>query len=103
MLLGDDLGVSSLQGRDDVVVFFGTSGGLGSSLNLLRLLYEYELSVRLNSAPIDCCFDDVVINRFMYTDDLVVFVPSSRRLQILFDLCLTFGEDNYILFNRSKS
>jgi len=31
MLLGDNLGVCSLEGGDNLSVFFGTSGGMGSS------------------------------------------------------------------------
>jgi hypothetical protein len=30
MLIDDDLGVYSLQGGDDLLAFFGTSGGLGN-------------------------------------------------------------------------
>ena len=65
--------------------------------------YMNELSVRLNYAPIGCCFAGIVINHIMYADDLVVFAPSVKGLQTLLNLCLTFGKVNDILFNRSKS
>jgi len=65
--------------------------------------YMNELSVRLNSAPIGCCFAGAVINHLTYADDLVVFAPSAKGLQTLLNLCLTFGKVNDILFNRSKS
>ena len=55
-----------------------------------------ELSVRLNSASIGCCFAGTVINRLM-------FAPSAKGLQTLLNLCLTFGKVNDILFNGSKS
>jgi len=46
--------------------------------------YMNELSVRLISAPIGCCFAGIVINHLMYADDLVVFA----RLLRVFKHCL---------------
>ena len=87
-------------------VGFTVSNGVRQGGVLSPLLFNFymnELSVTLNSAPIGCCFADVVINHLMYADDLVVFAPSAKGLQTLLDLCVKFGEDNDILFNRSKS
>ena len=63
-------------------------------------LYMNDLSVRLNSAPIGCCFAGIVLNHLMYADDLVV---CAKGLQTLLNLFLTVGQVNEILFNRSKS
>ena len=62
-----------------------------------------ELSVRLISAPIGCCFAGIVINHLMYADDLAVFALSAKGPQTLLNLFLTFGKVNDILFNGSKS
>ena len=49
------------------------------------------------------CVGNVIINRLMYADDLIILAPSVAGLSKLLRICKSFGESNDIIFNQKKS
>jgi hypothetical protein len=49
-------------------------------------LYMDELSAILDKADIGCVIGNQKINHLLYADDIVLFSPSVRGLQGLFDI-----------------
>ena len=66
-------------------------------------IYVDDLSIILNSFKIGCSVSDLIINHFMYADDIVLISPSSAGLKRLIDTCQQYGIQNDIKFNSQKS
>ena len=86
--------------------FFTVTNGVrqGGILSpCLFTLYVDDLSHKLNNAKVGCHINNVCINHLFYADDLCLMAPSPVGLQLLIDICASYGFENDILFNRSKS
>ena len=70
---------------------------------LLFNVYINELSVLLNLTYAGCCLGRSIINHLLYADDIVLFAPSAKGLQILLDVCSNFAVEHDIIFNNTKS
>ena len=66
-------------------------------------VYMDNLSCKLNSLNIGCCFNTVIINHLMYADDLVLVAPSVKGLQTMLDITYDYGNTHCIKFNKLKS
>jgi len=69
---------------------------------LLFNIYINELSVLLNMTPVGCCLGRCIINHLLYADDIVMFAPSAKGLQKLFDVCSHFAVEHGIIFNNTE-
>ena len=86
--------------------FFTVTNGVrqGGILSpFLFTLYVDDLSHKLNNAKVGCHINNVCINHLFYADDLCIMAPSPVGLQLLIDIGASYGFENDILFNRSKS
>ena len=84
---------------------FSVSNGVrqGSVLSpYLFCVYVDEISTRLNKVKVGCMISNLLINHLFYADDLCIFSPSSRGLQLLLNVCFSCGNDIDVLFNESK-
>ncbi len=62
-----------------------------------------ELSECLNVCKTGCMIGNILVNRIMYADYLVVFSPSSAGFQQLLNVCSDYGHEHYILYNPDNS
>ena len=84
---------------------FSVTNGVrqGSVLSpYLFCVYVDRISSCLNVKKIGCKVKDVIINHLFYADDLCIFSPSSKGLQILLDICHKCASELDIMFNKSK-
>ena len=84
---------------------FYVSNGVrqGSVLSpYLFCVYVDAISIRLNDLKIGCKLKDMIINHLFYADDLCLFCPSSRGLQVLLNVCFICAQELDIVFNKSK-
>ena len=70
---------------------------------LLVNVYVDNLSLQLHRYPICCSVGGTVVNHMLYADNIVLFAPSAKGLQKLFDLSHTYGCNHDIEFHPSKS
>ena len=42
----------------------------------------------------------LIYNHLVYADDTVLLAPSPKALQMLIDICVAFGIENDIVYNR---
>lgn len=85
---------------------FGVSNGVrqGGLLSpALFNLYMDELSVQLNMRKTGCVVGKMLINHFMYADDLAILSPSSAGFQQLLNVCSDYGSQYDVNFNPKKS
>ena len=61
-----------------------------------------NLSIQLHRHRIGCSVGGTVVNHMLYADDIILFAPSAKGLQKLFDLSHTNGCNQDIKFNLSK-
>ena len=66
-------------------------------------LYMDGLSLQLGGCKTGCMFGDIIINHFMYADDLTILSPSSSGFQQLLNICTNYGFDFDINYNAKKS
>jgi len=66
-------------------------------------VYLDDLSNELNNIKEGCYIGEVLLNRWMFADDICVFCPSVRRLQGILDVCQAYTESNGIIFNCNKT
>ena len=76
-------------------------GGILSQL--LFNVYRDDLSVQIHTKPIGRSLGTKVVNHLIYVDDLLLFTPSGKGLQTLFDCCYIYGCEYDVQFNASKS
>ena len=76
-------------------------GGILSPL--LFNIYMDNLFKSFNACRTGCMVGDCLINRLMYTDDLVIFSPCTAGLQQLLSLCTQYGMEYDITYNAKKS
>ena len=84
---------------------FSVSNGVrqGSVLSpYLFCVYVDKISRKLKEVNIGCKVKDMIINHLFYADDLCLFCPGSRGLQVLLDLCVNCANELDIIFNKSK-
>ena len=70
--------------------------------HLLFNVYIDELSVLFNLTYAGCCLGRSIINHLLYADDIVLFAPSAKGLQLLLDVCSNHAVE-HIIFNNAKS
>ena len=69
--------------------FFPVGNGVkqGGKLSpLLFNVYMNDLSVQLHTKPIGCSLGTTVVNRLIYADDLLLFAPSGKDVNTMFNL-----------------
>ena len=77
-------------------------GGILSPL--LFNIYMDDLSLQLHRQSIGCSVGGTVVNHMLYADDIVLlFAPSAKGLQKLLDISHTYGCNDDIEYNPSKS
>ena len=85
---------------------FNPSCGLrqGSTLSpLLFNVYLDYLSTKLNLVKAGCVVGNFIFNHICYADDMVLFAPSYKGLQMLVNICQSVGLALNIIFNERKS
>ena len=45
----------------------------------------------------------MIVNHFLFADDIVIFAPSAKGLQELLDVCSNFADTHSVVFNVFKS
>ena len=68
----------------------------------LFCIYVDKISEKLNRTKVGCKINDMLINHLFYADDLCLFSPSSKGLQVLLNICYDCANELNILFNISK-
>ena len=58
---------------------------------------------KLNEIHSGYCLNGNIINNLCYADDIALFSPSLRGLQLLISCCEEFANHNHITFNIDKS
>ena len=58
---------------------------------------------KLNEIHSGYCLNGNIINILCYADDIALFSPSLRGLQLLISCCEGFANHNHITFNIDKS
>ena len=66
-------------------------------------LYMDDLFRKLNSVQSVCFVCSSLLNHLMFADDLCVFSPSVKGLQILVNVCKEYAVNNCIIFNNDKT
>ena len=66
-------------------------------------IYMDELSRNLNLSNVGCKIRSVRINHLAYADDFCLIANSVMALQILLNICNTFGCDYDVVFNENKT
>ena len=62
-----------------------------------------ELSNELSKNNIGCSIGTKLINHVIYADDIVVFSPSLKGLQVLMDICNNYMTTNFLKLNTKKT
>ena len=68
----------------------------------LFAVYIDDLSVQLQSVIVGCRLI-IIINHFLFADDVIIFFPSANGLQELLDVCTSFAQSHNVVFNTTKS
>jgi len=69
----------------------------------LFALYIDQLSIHLQAVNVGCRLGNLIVNHFLFADDIDIFAPSAKRLQELLDVCSNFADTHRVVFNVSKS
>jgi hypothetical protein len=65
--------------------------------------YMDDLSRHLGTCQTGCMVGEMLINHFLYADDLVILSPSSSGFQQLLNICSDYGVEFDIEYNAKKS
>ena len=76
-------------------------GGILSPL--LFNIYTNPMIVKLNKIKSGYCLNGNIINNLCYADDIALFSPSLKGLQLLINCCEEFASHNFITYNIDKS
>ena len=68
----------------------------------LFCLYINKISIELNNLKIGCKLGSVLINHLFYADDICLFSPSRKGLQLMLNVCYNYGLELDITFNKTK-
>ena len=69
----------------------------------LFAVYLDDLSNELNNIKAGCYIGEVLLNHFMFADDICVFCPSVCWLKRILDVCQAYAESHGIIFNCNKT
>ena len=69
---------------------------------MLFNLYTNTMIKKLNEIRSGYCLNGNIINNLCYADDIALFSPSLRCLQLLISCCEEFANHNHITFNIDK-
>jgi len=69
----------------------------------LFALYTDQLSIHLQAVNVGFRLGNLIVNHFLFADDIVIFAPSAKGLQELLDVCSNFADTHRVVFNVSKS
>jgi len=70
---------------------------------LFVVYLEDFLYNELNNNKAECYIGDVLLNHFMFADDICVYCLSVRWLQRLLDVFQAYAESHRIIFNCNKT
>jgi len=62
-----------------------------------------DLSNEPNNIKARCYIGEVLLNHLMFADDICVFCPTERWLQMILDVCQAYAESHWIIFNCNKT
>lgn len=65
--------------------------------------YMDDLSRQLGACKTGCMVGDMLINHFLYADDVTILYPSSSGFQQLLNICTDYGVEFDIKYNAKKS
>ena len=86
--------------------YFSISNGIGQGGILSPILYTIyadELLIRLNRAGIGCHVGHMFAGALCYADDMVLFCPSIKGLQMMITICSDFGVEYDVKYNDKKT
>ena len=66
-------------------------------------VYINELRIRLNSQFFGCHINSICYNHLIYADPTVLLAPLPKALQMLIDICVAFGIENYIVYKEERT
>jgi hypothetical protein len=66
-------------------------------------IYVNELIIKLEESGLGCYLHGVYAGCILYADDILLLSGSLIKLQLMLDLCYSFGYDNDLTFNAKKS
>ena len=66
-------------------------------------VYMDDLSQSLNCCKTGCWSGEIMINHFMYADNLVLLSPSATGLRELLLACEKYSKEHAIIYNSKKS
>jgi len=69
----------------------------------LFAVYLADLFLEINNIQADCYMVEILLNDLMFAEDIYVFWPNVRGLQIILDVCQAYAESHEIIFNCSKT
>ena len=61
-----------------------------------------DLSYKLNNVNAGCIIGSSLINRLMYSGDVVLMTPSSMIVSMLLSVCSEYGVEHDIKYNNTK-
>ena len=69
----------------------------------LSLVYTHSLNVKLSASGVGCTFNSKNFNHLVYADDTVLLAPSSKALQSLINICVSFANNHGLVYNEQKT
>ena len=96
----------SIKWGNSLSKWFSVTNGVrqgGIMSPLLYNVYIDDLNNELNKCSVGCTISGVRINNLSYADDMTLLAPSLTGLQLLVNICESYGIKHDILFNPKKS
>ena len=66
-------------------------------------VYIDQISIRLNKIKVGCMQNNMLVNHLIYADDMCLFSPSAKGLQMLINECYEEAHILDINYNVSKT
>ena len=57
-------------------------------------VYVDDLSCKLNNSNAGCYINNILVNHFMYADDIALLAPSVKGLQKLVNVCTSYAKNS---------